>query len=144
MTSTAVPLTVLFDRDCGFCNWTVRQLRSLDRYGQLRYVPLQSAGTQTDRPELAEVCARHPLTDAVHVVSADGTVRSRGRAMLAILDVLPGGWLLRPWAKIPGVGSVADALYDRIAMRRGSLGRLVDADRGGSACVIDPDAATAL
>ena len=42
------------------------------------------------------------------------------------------------------LGSVADALYDRIAMRRGSLGRLVDADRGGSTCVIDPDAATAL
>jgi len=120
-----VQLTVLFDRDCGFCNWTVRQLRGLDRYGRLHYVALQTAASILDRPGLATVAAAYPLADSIHVVRRDGAVLARGRAMLAILDVLPGAWLLRPWTRLPGVARLADALYDPLAAHRHALGRLV-------------------
>ncbi len=118
-------LTVLFDRDCGFCTWTVRQLRDLDRNGRLSYVALQAATTLPDRPDLAAVAATYPLAEAIHVVRRDGTVAARGRAMLAILDVLPGAWLVRPWTRLPGVARLADALYDPLAAHRQVLGRLV-------------------
>jgi len=120
-------LTVLFDRDCGFCNWTVRQLRALDRDRRLSYVPLQSAASLPARPDLAVVAATYPLADAIHVVRRDGTVEARGRAMLAILDALPGAWLLRPWTRLPDVARLADALYDPLAAHRQALGRLVAA-----------------
>ncbi len=118
-------LTVLFDRDCGFCNWTVRQLRGLDRHGRLEYVALQSATSARDRPELAAVAARYPLAESIHLVRRDGSVVAGGRAMLAILDALPGAWLLRPWTRFPGMALLADLLYSPIAANRHSLGRLV-------------------
>lgn len=130
-------LTVLFDRDCGFCNWTVRQLRGLDRHRRLSYVPLQSAHSLPARPDLAAVAATYPLAQAIHVVRRDGTVHSRGRAMLAILDALPGARLVRPWTRLPGVARLADALYDPLAAHRGALGRLV-AGRDLAACDVAP------
>ncbi len=132
-------LTVLFDGDCGFCNWTVRQLRGLDRDRRLAYVSLQSASSIPHRPELAAVAATYPLAEAIHVVRRDGTVEARGRAMLAILDALPGAWLLRPWTRMPGVSRLVDALYDPVAANRLALGRLVA--RGDPAvCDVAPSA----
>ncbi|CAN5762132.1 hypothetical protein BH24CHL8_BH24CHL8_08980 [soil metagenome] len=136
-------LTVLFDRDCGFCNWTVRQLRGLDRNRRLRYVSLQSAASLPDRPELAMVAATYPLAEAIHVVRRDGTVQARGRAVLAILDVLPGAWLLRPWTRLPGVARLADALYDPVARNRLALGRLVARD-DPAVCDVAPAAVPPL
>lgn len=137
-THTAV-LTVLFDRDCGFCNWTVRQLRGLDRDRRLRYVALQSASSIPDRPDLATVAATYPLADSIHVVRQDGTVEARGRALLAILDALPGAWLVRPWTRLPGVARLADAIYDPLATHRHALGRLV-AGGDPARCDVPPPA----
>lgn len=131
-------LTVLFDRDCGLCNWTVRQLRGLDRDRRLEYVSLQAATSDRERPELAAVAARYPLADAVHVVRRDGSVEAGGRAMLAILDTLPGAWLLRPWTRFPGMATIADLLYGPIAANRHVLGRLV-AWNDPVRCDVEPD-----
>ncbi len=136
-------LTVLFDRDCGFCNWTVRQLRGLDRHRRLAFVSLQSSASIPYRPELAAVAATYPLAEAIHVVRRDGTVEARGRAMLAILDVLPGAWLLRPWTRLPGVSRLADALYDPVAGNRVALGRLVVRD-DPAVCDVAPSAVPPL
>ena len=62
------------------------------------------------------VAAGH-LGDAIHVVDeASGRVVSGGHAALAILDALPGGWLLRPWAVLPPTAAAADVVY-RVAVR---------------------------
>ena len=59
--------------------------------------------------------------------------------MLAILDALPGAWLLRPWTRMPGVSRLVDALYDPVAANRLALGRLVA--RGDPAvCDVAPSA----
>jgi predicted DCC family thiol-disulfide oxidoreductase YuxK len=118
-------LTVLYDEDCGFCLWTVRQLRTLDRERRLEMMPLGHATHHPRRPDVALVAAGHDLRRSIHVLRDDGEVRQGGRAMLEILDVLPGGWLLRPWTLLPGVAPAVDAAYRLIAARRALLSRVV-------------------
>lgn len=131
-------LTVLYDADCAFCTWTVGQLRSLDRAGRLEMLPLQHVADHPDRPEIADAAARRDLRRSIHVVRDDGGVREGGGAMLEILDALPGGWLLRPWAALPGVERVVDTAYRALARRRSSLGRLLARRTGAPACDVAP------
>lgn len=136
-------LTILFDRDCSLCTWTVARLVRWDRYGRFAPIALQDAADRPDRPDLARVAAEHPLAASLHVVMPDGEVASRGRGMLAILDALPGGWLLRPWTLMPGMVGVLDRVYDQIAARRHRLGELVT--RGQAiACELPPQPPAAV
>jgi len=118
-------LTVLYDSDCGFCIWTVHQLTSLDRHRRLEFAPLQHAADHPGRPEIAELARRRDLARSLHVVRADGLVDDGGGAMLEILDVLPGGWLFRPWRSLPGVRPIVDAAYRLVANRRALASRLL-------------------
>jgi predicted DCC family thiol-disulfide oxidoreductase YuxK len=132
-------LTVLYDDDCGFCRWSVGQLRPLDRHRRFEFVPLQHATDHPDRPELAELARTRDLSAVIHVVRPDGAARGGGGAMLEILDALPGGWLLRPWALLPGVERVVDFGYRLVADRRNQIGELLD--KAGSpvpACDLHP------
>jgi predicted DCC family thiol-disulfide oxidoreductase YuxK len=140
-----VTLTVLYDRDCAFCAWTVRQLQSMDRHRRLESIPLQEADSLPDRPDLARVAAEHPLLDEIHVILPDGSVRAGGRAMAAVLEALPGGWLLRPWLALPGAGALLDLVYRAVADNRHRLAPLVRAAAGtGDACPSDLPAETSL
>lgn len=115
-------LVVLYDADCAFCTASVRRLGRWDREGRFDLVPLQAAATSPD-PALRAAAARYPLRRALHVVDrATGRVSAGGRAMLAILDGLPGGRLLRPWAALPAVPTVADVVYGIVSDRRQDLG----------------------
>ncbi len=118
-------LSVLFDRDCGLCRETVRTLRRWDHERRLDFVPLQGVGGSA-RPGLRGLAAGRPLGDTLHVVDeASGEVFSGGAAALAILDLLPGGWLFRPWAGLPSTEMAADLLYRVIARHRDSVAWLV-------------------
>jgi predicted DCC family thiol-disulfide oxidoreductase YuxK len=128
-------LTVLYDDECGLCTWTARQLRSLDRRRRLEFVPLQHAAQHPERPDVAAVAEAHDLRRSIHVLRGDGAVRAGGRAMLEIIDALPGGWLLRPWAALPGVEQAVDGAYRQIARHRAPIGRLLI--RGGTAPTCD-------
>ncbi len=115
-------LVVLYDADCAFCTASVRRLGRWDRAGKFDLVPLQAAASSPD-PTLRAAAARYPLASALHVVDrATGRVSAGGRAMLTILDALPGGRLLRPWASLPTVPVVADLLYGVVSDRRQDLG----------------------
>jgi len=110
------PLTVIYDEDCGVCRETVRRLRRWDHEGRFEFMPLRLAVT-SGRPLFERLAAEGNLVDAVHVVDeASGRVVSGGHAALAILDALPGGWLLRPWAALPPTAAAADVVY-RVAVR---------------------------
>jgi predicted DCC family thiol-disulfide oxidoreductase YuxK len=79
-------------------------------------MPLRLAAT-SGRPLFERLAAEGNLVDAVHVVDEEsGRVVSGGHAALAILDALPGGWLLRPWAALPPTAAAADVVY-RVAVR---------------------------
>ena len=109
-------LTVLYDRGCGVCRETVRHLRRWDRDGRMQFLPLDLAAT-SGRPILERLAAEGHLVDAIHVVNeSTGEVVSGGHAALVMLDALPGGWLLRPWASLAPTAIAADVVY-RVASR---------------------------
>jgi predicted DCC family thiol-disulfide oxidoreductase YuxK len=115
-------LTVLYDRDCGICGLTARNLARWDRAGRFSIVPLQSAAGGED-PRLTDVAARYALADELHVVDSAGRVASGGEAALAIVDALPGGRLLRPWAAFGPFRRLVSIGYRWIARHRNQIGR---------------------
>jgi predicted DCC family thiol-disulfide oxidoreductase YuxK len=118
-------LTVLYDRDCGICGLTARALARWDRRGRFSIVPLQSVAASEDL-RLAEVAARYALADELHVVDPAGRVASGGEAALAIVDALPGGRLLRPWAAFGPFRWLVSIGYRWIAGHRRQIGRWLD------------------
>jgi predicted DCC family thiol-disulfide oxidoreductase YuxK len=114
--AAANSLTVLYDGGCGVCSETVRHLRRWDRACRMEFLPYTLAAT-SGRPILERLAAEGHLADAIHVVNeSTGEVVSGGHAALALLDVLPGGWLLRPWTAMPQTALAADMVY-RVASR---------------------------
>jgi predicted DCC family thiol-disulfide oxidoreductase YuxK len=104
-------VSILYDRDCGFCRWSLAKLLRWDRHGRLRPVPLQS-------PE----GAGYP-DDSWHLITEDGQVYSGGAAFEPLLRLLPGG---RPFAALarafPGL---TERAYRFVANHRGRLGRFL-------------------
>jgi predicted DCC family thiol-disulfide oxidoreductase YuxK len=110
----------------------------------MEFMPLQLAGT-SGRPVLERLAAKGHLGDEIHVVDeATGQVVAGGHAAHALLDALPGGWLLRPWASLPPAAMAADVVYrvasrhrDRLAWLMGMpneiscpVGQRTDPDKG--------------
>jgi predicted DCC family thiol-disulfide oxidoreductase YuxK len=109
--------TILYDRDCGFCRWSLAKLLAWDRAGRLRPLPIQSAEGQR---LLADVPEDERL-DSWHLVDADGRVSSGGDAFPAVFRLLPGGRPLGALASaLPGPSRAA---YGLVARGRGFLGR---------------------
>ena len=100
----------------------------LDRARRLEFVPSQEAADRPQRPELAALATAWPLEEALHVVLPFGRIEAGGRAVLEILFVLPGGFLFRPWPRIPGLTLVLDAGYRWVANHRSLLARLLRID----------------
>ncbi|MGZ6273878.1 MAG: thiol-disulfide oxidoreductase DCC family protein [Candidatus Limnocylindrales bacterium] len=118
-------LTVLYDDDCRVCRETVRQLGRWDREDRFEFLPLQRAAS-SGRPLLERLAAEGHLPDAIHVVDeSTGRVVSGGHAALAILDGLPGGWLLRPWAALAPTALAVDVVYRVAARHRDRLAWLM-------------------
>ena len=114
-------LTILYDRDCGICGLTARTLRRWDRNGRFRLRALQDASGSGDE-RLSAVAAQYVLRDELHAVDEAGSVAAGGDAALAIIDALPGGWLLRPWAALPAVRWAVRLAYDGVARNRRRIG----------------------
>ena len=130
-------LTVLFDRDCGLCQWTARKLRQLDDGVHLDLIALQDAPGSSD-PVVRDVATRHALERALHVVQRDGRVVVGGAAMLAILDELPGATIRRAWRTIPGSRRLVDVAYAIVAGHRDAIGRIVQrGDPGALVCRVE-------
>ena len=119
MAASPPAVTVLYDRDCGFCRWSVGRLLAWDRGGAVRPVAIQSeAGERL----LADLAPDQRLASA-HAIDAAGRRTSGGDALAPVADVLPGGRPLAALARrAPGL---ARAGYDAIAERRPLLGRFL-------------------
>jgi predicted DCC family thiol-disulfide oxidoreductase YuxK len=128
--STQRPLTVLYDRDCGFCTWCADWIRRADRDGRMAVVPLQEAPHD---PELAPIAAETDLRCALHAVDEDGIVHQGGAAILEIQERLPGGALITFWRTLPFAADLAEWAYGVAARNRATLGKLVGAE-GDTAC----------
>ena len=127
-------LVVLYDRDCGICTATAKQLRRWDRAGRLEMLPLQEA-VRSDRPAVVAAGRDLPLASVLHVVDdATGEVRSGGDAACAIAARLPGGQVVRPFAAFPPARWTVGLLYGLVARNRHRIGRWLRLE--GPACDI--------
>jgi predicted DCC family thiol-disulfide oxidoreductase YuxK len=113
--------TVLYDRDCAFCRWSLDKVLAWDR-GRLRPVEIQSEEGQrllASIPEGARL-------ESWHLVTPEGELRSAGIAAAPLATMLPGG---RPLAALfrtfPGA---TERAYRWVAGHRDLLARLLRID----------------
>jgi predicted DCC family thiol-disulfide oxidoreductase YuxK len=86
---TSPPAVLLYDGDCGFCHAWVKVLLRLDRDGRrFRYAPLQGEKAHA----LLTDEQRRRVGDTVVMVTPEGRILSRSRAVVYILRCLGGGW----------------------------------------------------
>jgi predicted DCC family thiol-disulfide oxidoreductase YuxK len=117
-------MPLLYDRDCGFCRFSVALVLAWDRRRRLWPVAIQSEEGQRLLGELPDA---ERLTSA-HVVQAGGAVHSAGKIAVPVLRALPGG---SPLARVAERSpATAERAYRAVAGRRGTLGRLVPARAG--------------
>jgi len=78
---------VVYDRDCGFCRWSLSKLLAWDRRERLRPVALQDP--EADR--LLVGMGEEERMGSWHLAEPGGEVRSAGAAFEPLLGELPGG-----------------------------------------------------
>ena len=130
--SQAPRAVVLYDRDCGFCRWSLARILDFDRSRRLRPVALQD-------PEAARLLPgieQQRMLDSAHLVLPDGRVYSGGDAVAPLVRLLGGGRLSVGAAKATtGLSRVA---YGWVAGHRRLLGRpLSDAAKTRATTRID-------
>jgi predicted DCC family thiol-disulfide oxidoreductase YuxK len=109
--------TVIYDADCGFCNWLLALLLRWDRQELLRPVALQ-------RPEVRALLADLTVVErnaSWHLLSPSGERHSGGAALAPLLGLLPAGRMLG--AGIARVPSLADRGYRWTAAHRSQISR---------------------
>jgi predicted DCC family thiol-disulfide oxidoreductase YuxK len=105
---------VFFDGVCGLCNRTVQFLLRHDRGDIFRFAPLQGATAQRI---LLPLGGRPDALETIHVVTADGKLLVRSRAVLFAATALGGGWkLLGLFWLVPR--PLADLVYGFVARIR--------------------------
>ena len=107
---------LLYDRDCGFCNWSLRRILAWDRAGRLRPIALQDP--EADR--LLGGMDSETKLSSWHLVLPDGRVLSGGAAAPELFRLLPGG---RPLAALAAsCPRATDRAYRWIADHRSFFG----------------------
>lgn len=100
---------LLYDADCGVCKFIVARVLELDRQRRFRPLALQHRRAAELLPGRSE----EERMRSFHVVEADGTVRSAGDGLAALVPAL---------RRFPGVSSRA---YWLVAGNRDKLGTLI-------------------
>ncbi len=92
-------VTLIYDRDCGFCRWSLGKVLAWDRRGAVRPVAL---GT----PEANRLLADVPAADrprSWHLVDEAGKVHSAGAGFEPLFRLLPrGGPFAAAAGRLPG------------------------------------------
>lgn len=119
---------MLYDRDCGFCKWSLNKILRRDRHGRLRPVAIQSDEGQA---LLAKVPPAERL-DSWHLASPSGEVHSGGAAAEPLMELLPLG---RPLAlAFRTFPRSTDRTYRLVARNRNRIARVLRIDES---CAID-------
>ena len=118
--------TLLYDRDCAFCRWSMRQVFAWDGSRRLRPLALQEPEAERLLGDLDEA----ERMASWHLIGPDGARTSAGRAVAPLLRVLRGGSRLADLAeRFP---RALDAAYAFVAGHRSTLSgavKAVGADR---------------
>ncbi|UPT73215.1 MAG: lipase maturation factor family protein [Elusimicrobiota bacterium] len=107
---------LVYDGECGFCRLWIERWKSATA-GRVEFAPYQSAAAR--HPEVA----REAFAEAVHFFEPSRTTRAAEAALRALSYGDGLSWLPRLYA-LPGVPSVAEAVYRFVAARRPLFSRL--------------------
>jgi predicted DCC family thiol-disulfide oxidoreductase YuxK len=111
--------TVLYDADCGLCQWLLSGLLRWDRAQRLRPVALQ----RPEADDLLEELTPDERMASWHLISPTGERYSGGAAVAPLLRLLPVGRLpAAAFARLPGV---TDRAYRWVASHRSQLSKRV-------------------
>ncbi len=116
---SAPALLVFYDRQCGYCRWSVAQLLRADRDQRLRLIAIQSDEGQR---LLAAIPAARRL-DSAHLIDGDGRLLSGGAAVAPLAGALPPLAAAAPLLR--ALERPVNALYRLIASQRQQVGRFV-------------------
>ena len=105
---------VFYDGVCGLCDRVVRFLMDRDRGARLRYAPLQ--GRLAGR-ELRARGARPEDLDTIYVLTSDGHLLHKSRAVLFLLRQLGPGWRALALLRVLPT-FVTDVVYNLVARVR--------------------------
>ena len=106
---------VILDESCPRCQRTGRVLRAFDWFDRIRTATVDEA---LDDPDLAGGADREELLQSMHVVCRDGTHMAGYRGYLHVAASLPPLWPLLPIAALPGVTTLGEKVYERLAASR--------------------------
>ena len=110
---------ILYDRDCGFCKWSLDKVLRWDRAGRLRPVAIQSE----EGGRLLPGMSPEAMLESWHLVEPGGAVTSAGAAAAPLARLLPGGGPLAfVLARFP---RATERAYRWIADHRGTLARML-------------------
>jgi predicted DCC family thiol-disulfide oxidoreductase YuxK len=109
--------TVLYDAECGFCNWLLSVLLRWDRAARLHPVALQRAEANDLLGELAPA----ERMASWHLISPHGERRSGGAALPPLLRLLPGGRL--PAAATAAFPGLVELGYGWVSQHRSELSK---------------------
>jgi predicted DCC family thiol-disulfide oxidoreductase YuxK len=110
---------VLYDADCGFCQWLLSGLLRWDRAARLHPIALQ--GSEAD--DLLRELTPAERMASWHLISPTGERCSGGAALPALLRLLPGGRL--PAAGFAWFSGLTDRGYRWVAEHRSQLSKWV-------------------
>jgi predicted DCC family thiol-disulfide oxidoreductase YuxK len=107
------PVTIVFDGMCHLCSGSVAWIaRRVDQ--QVRFVPAQSS----EGAEALSAAGLDALDPASFLVVQDGRSLQKSAAVVAVLDVVGGGWKVAAWLLRLLPQRAADAVYGWIATNR--------------------------
>jgi len=113
--------TILYDRDCTFCRWSLDKVLAWDR-GRLRPVEIQSE----EGGRLLAAIPEGARLDSWHLVTPPGELLSAGAAAAPLAELLPGG---KPLAKLfRAFPKTTERCYRWVNSHRSLLARLLRID----------------
>jgi predicted DCC family thiol-disulfide oxidoreductase YuxK len=113
--------TLLYDRDCGFCQTILGAILMRDTRGVIRPVPIQEALERN----LLEDMSEEDRFASFHFVTDDGKILSGGKALPLLFRQLPS--LRYLGAAMAAAQPLTDAVYTLIAANRARIGPHVPA-----------------
>jgi predicted DCC family thiol-disulfide oxidoreductase YuxK len=105
---------LFYDGVCGLCDRTVHFLLKRDRHDRLRFAPLQGAVAAELLPPLG---GRPEDLDTMYLVTRDGRLFQKSRAVLVAVATLGGPWSLVSVLRIVP-RPLADVFYGFVASVR--------------------------
>jgi predicted DCC family thiol-disulfide oxidoreductase YuxK len=125
-------LTVYFDSDCGICLFLCRLMKRFDALGRLTFAANSSEAAPADVKALA-------AETVVVKNEANGKTSTRSAALAAMIASVPLGAPFALLLRAPGISSLADFGYDKVAKNRAAISVWF----GFDACGLKTEAETA-